>query len=84
MSDVSNIRSNKCADYLISQFASIDKDRYYSELDDILNVMFVSYKDECNKISSCPVPAIVYTGDESLLPEIFSRINQKANYIKIK
>lgn len=38
---------------------------------------FKDFKSDYNKLSSMPIPAIVYTGEENTLPEIFERINSK-------
>lgn len=38
---------------------------------------FKNFKSDYNKLSSMPIPAIVYTGEENTLPEIFERINSK-------
>lgn len=38
---------------------------------------FKNFKSDYNKLSSMPIPVIVYTGEENTLPEIFERINSK-------
>lgn len=51
-----------------------------SEKDNIktrIKGMFQEFQDICQNISNVPIPALVYEGDESLLPEIFERINSQ-------
>ncbi|MCR5350795.1 MAG: DUF262 domain-containing protein [Acholeplasmatales bacterium] len=44
---------------------------------DALKDDFKSLKENYNSLSNMQIPAIVYTGDENTLPEIFERINSK-------
>ncbi len=62
-------------DLLSSEFPIIhNKGR---ELKAILSNDFKALKDDYNQLCSMSIPAIVYTGDEDTLPEIFARINSK-------
>lgn len=48
-----------------------------SIIGDALKENFKNFKSDYNKLSSMPIPAIIYTGEENTLPEIFERINSK-------
>ncbi len=49
----------------------------YSEFNKILKDDIKDLKSNYSDLSSMRIPAIVYTGDENTLPEIFERINSK-------
>lgn len=52
----------------------------YESIGDLINIIksfFEERQDLYDKISSTVIPVIVYTGDESNLPDIFDRINSK-------
>lgn len=44
---------------------------------DVIGPFLIDYKKSYEKISNTVIPVIVYTGEESSLPEIFDRINSK-------
>ena len=76
LSDFQELRYDKCATYIQSKFPSINSSEIPT-LSDLFHDFFKTHRDICDRIKHCPVPAIIYSGDESLLPEIFSRINVK-------
>ena len=47
------------------------------QLIEIISMFFEERQDLYDKIAGTVIPVIVYTGDESNLPEIFDRINSK-------
>lgn len=47
------------------------------DLDPIIEKLFASFKKTCTQLSDAEIPAIVYDGDQSLLPEVFERINSR-------
>lgn len=76
LSEIDNIRSNKCAREIAKIFPTITPESE-EKIDDLLAEMFQKYKQACKEINETQVPAIVYSGDESQLPEVFNRINSK-------
>lgn len=50
-----------------------------NEIKQIIKEMFVDFQNVCERIASMQIPALVYEGDESLLPEIFERINSQGS-----
>ena len=75
MNDVQRMQFSDCADLLVASFPTLDTKK--DVLKDILKEMFREYQDTCQNISNIKIPALVYKGDESLLPEIFERINSQ-------
>jgi hypothetical protein len=60
---------------LISQFPNlVQKDKEVAEL---LKPMFTKYIGICKSLTDTKIPALIYKGDSSNLPEIFRRINQE-------
>ncbi len=47
------------------------------EIKDLIKTMFNEFQNICEQISDVSIPALIYEGDESLLPEIFERINSQ-------
>lgn len=43
----------------------------------LIQTMFEDFQNKCATISKMKIPALIYEGDESLLPEIFERINSQ-------
>lgn len=76
LTQVENIRANLCAKELQNHFPTINATSF-DIIDNLLSDMFINYKSSCKQINDTPVPAIVFKGDESLLPEVFNRINSK-------
>lgn len=62
-------------DALVSKFPILASKS--SEFGKILKNDFKALKENYTSLSSMTIPAIVYTGDENTLPEIFERINSK-------
>ena len=75
MNDVQRMQFSDCADLLVASFPTLDKKR--DVLKELLKEMFKEYQDTCQNISNIKIPALVYKGDEALLPEIFERINSQ-------
>lgn len=61
--------------YLSSKFPILANKT--SDFANILRSDFKTLKENYISLSSMTIPAIVYTGDENTLPEIFERINSK-------
>lgn len=51
-----------------------------SHVDKLISIMedlFKPFKATCTSLTDAEIPAIVYEGDQALLPEVFERINSK-------
>lgn len=75
MQDIQRMQYGDLADEIIKEWPTA-----LSEKDNIktrIKGMFQEFQDICQNISNVPIPALVYEGDESLLPEIFERINSQ-------
>lgn len=75
MDDVQRMQFSDCTDVLIAEYPSLEEKK--NEIKEILKEMFKEYQDTCKNISNIKIPALVYKGDDSLLPEIFERINSQ-------
>ncbi len=75
MSEVQRMQFYKCADVLSDSYPTLRNKK--DVISDLLEKMFKSFQDTCEQISTIKIPALVYSGDEDLLPEIFERINSQ-------
>lgn len=46
------------------------------ELNSIVQKLFEKFKQTCTELTDVRVPAIIYDGDQALLPDVFERINK--------
>lgn len=70
--DIEKINALECTEVLMEQFPTIKEHRV---IHNILFEMFNKYKETCRSINNTRIPAIIYSGNEENLPEVFSRIN---------
>lgn len=73
--DIKNIQYLKYAMDFVKDFPLAD-----GKLEPIAEAVrdsFKQYKEMCDKISTMAIPAIIITGDDDALPEIFERINSR-------
>lgn len=49
------------------------------EIKQLIKKLFNNFQNVCSKIVEMKIPALVYEGDDSLLPEIFERINSQGS-----
>lgn len=75
MSEVQRMQFYDCAGVLADNYPTLESKK--SLISDKLREMFKTFQDTCEQISNIKVPALVYSGDEDLLPEIFERINSQ-------
>lgn len=47
------------------------------EIKNLIKGIFSDFQDVCSNISNMQIPTLIYEGEESLLPEIFERINSQ-------
>lgn len=75
MQDVERMQYSDLVDKIIEEWptAQINKKAIKEEIKKI----FSDFQDTCSNISKIQIPALIYEGDESLLPEIFERINSQ-------
>ncbi|MCD7808957.1 MAG: DUF262 domain-containing protein, partial [Erysipelotrichaceae bacterium] len=76
MEEVKHIKASNCALYLQKQFPTCSNDAVISIIK-ILEDEFDDFQKDCEILANMEVPAIVYEGDASSLPEVFNRINSK-------
>ncbi len=75
MSQVQRMQFYKCSEMLAENYPTLQSKK--DVISEMLQEMFKSFQDTCDQISSIKIPALVYSGDEDLLPEIFERINSQ-------
>lgn len=75
MSQVQRMQYSSCADVLINNYPTLNEKR--THIEELLKAMFNDFQDTCENIGLIKIPALVYKGDESVLPEIFERINSQ-------
>lgn len=51
------------------------------EIAELIEPMMKNYKEICSKISQTRIPAIVMTGDDDMLPDLFERINSRGTHL---
>lgn len=78
--DISEIDPLYCARTIKDKFPTISSEGETS-IYSALFKMFSKYKKSCDQISKANIPAIVYSGSESNLPEVFKRINSKGTHL---
>lgn len=75
MQDVQRMQYGDLVDEIINEWPTAESSK--NEIKLLVKDMFNSFQDICNNIANMQIPALVYEGDESLLPEIFERINSQ-------
>ncbi len=75
MREIERMQYIGLVDEIINEFPTA-ANRRNSIIDSIKSIL-TSFQDICEKIADVKIPALVYEGDESLLPEIFERINSQ-------
>lgn len=75
MTEVQRMQYSECAKKLSSIFPTLigREDKITILLKDV----FSDFQDTCESIGAIKIPALVYKGEESMLPEIFERINSQ-------
>jgi len=72
-----NPQSYLLAKSILKQISVVNPEEALDKLIPCLTVYLEETIDEYDRIAKSTMPAVVYTGDESELPEIFNRINSK-------
>lgn len=75
MQDVQRMQYGDLVDEIIHEWPTSESSK--NEIKLLVKDMFNAFQDVCNNIANMQIPALVYEGDESLLPEIFERINSQ-------
>lgn len=75
MQDVQRMQYGDLVDEIINEWPTAESSK--NEIKLLVKEMFNTFQDVCNNIANMQIPALVYEGDESLLPEIFERINSQ-------
>lgn len=75
MQDVQRMQYGDLVDEIIKEWPTAESSK--NEIKLLVKDMFNAFQDVCNNIANMQIPALVYEGDESLLPEIFERINSQ-------
>ena len=79
MLDIQRMRHNKLVDKIIYEFPTASENK--NELEELLIEILRKFQNTCYDISTIQIPALVFEGDESLLPEIFERINSMGSQL---
>lgn len=75
MQDIQRMQYGDLVDEIIDEWPTASNSK--NEIKDLVKSMFNTFQDVCSNIANMQIPALVYEGDESLLPEIFERINSQ-------
>ena len=75
MQDVQRMQYGDLVDEIIDEWPTAISSK--NSIKEMVKEMFNTFQDVCSNIANMPIPALVYEGDESLLPEIFERINSQ-------
>lgn len=75
MQDVERMQYGDLVDEIIEKYPTALEKR--KEIKEIIKDIFSNFQDTCANISDIQIPALIYEGDENLLPEIFERINSQ-------
>ena len=75
MNDIQRMQYSDCVDTLADSYPTLIEKK--SVLKPFIKEMFKSFQDTCDNIGGIKIPALVYKGDEAVLPEIFERINSQ-------
>ena len=75
MQDIQRMQYGDLVDEIIQEWPTSESSK--NEIKLLVKGMFNVFQDVCNNIANMQIPALVYEGDESLLPEIFERINSQ-------
>ena len=79
LKDVENMQYHKFGKVVAEKYATC-KGREI-EIAELVEPMMQNYKAICRKISQTRIPAIVMTGDDEMLPELFERINSRGTQL---
>ena len=77
MQDIQRMQYSDLYDAIENKWPTASKQK--NEIKSVIKEMFVDFQNVCERIASMQIPALVYEGDESLLPEIFERINSQGS-----
>lgn len=75
MQDVQRMQYGDLVDEIIKVWPTANDNK--DEIKKLIKSIFSNFQDVCANISNMQIPALIYEGDESLLPEIFERINSQ-------
>ena len=75
MKDVERMQYNDLVDEIIKEWPNASKNN--ALIKGIVEKILSLFQDICTNIANIKIPALIYEGDESLLPEIFERINSQ-------
>lgn len=62
---------------IVEVYPEVDNSQQRKAFKEVLKPLFKEIKEDYDALCKISIPAIVYTGPESTLPEIFERINSK-------
>ena len=75
MQDIQRMQYSELTDLIVENYPNCNNHR--NEINQTIKNMFTKFQDICNNIATMEIPALIYEGDENLLPEIFERINSQ-------
>lgn len=75
MQEVQRMQYGDLVDEIIEEWPTAGDKR--TEIKNLVRDIFSDFQDICSNISNMQIPALIYEGEESLLPEIFERINSQ-------
>jgi len=79
MEDIVRIQYRDFSDELANDFPTAKE--VGKEIDQIIRPMLDDFISICKHLSEAQIPALVFEGDDSVLPEVFERINSKGTQL---
>lgn len=77
MKDIKKLQYSDCARMLSIHYPTLNTVDKKDQLTDIIAPIFQEFMEICDYMSDVEIPAIVIEGDDSILPEVFERINSE-------
>lgn len=75
MKDIERMQYGDLVEEITNKWPSSENNK--KQIKESIKDLFSDFQDVCNNIATMEIPALIYQGDESLLPEIFERINSQ-------
>lgn len=77
MIDIDRMQYNHLVREIIREFPTANDHEH--EIEELVGNDLKKFQDDCRNIASVTIPALIYEGNEGLLPEIFERINSQGS-----
>ncbi len=75
MQDIQRMQYSDMVEEIIKELPTAEQNK--EKIKDEIKNIFADFQNQCSNIANMQIPALIYQGDASLLPEIFERINSQ-------